>query len=292
MGVGLATSATHRNTHFVLVLCRLSSNYLQHSNRLWEFVTSRNYSSGHRNYKEKCEDTSTQTLMHCTRFTNCQQPDSLSPFPPSYFQDPAKPIRPSIITDACLVVDVLGADVRSHLIERYVSLELKEYRRIFRATDEAGQLDNLSRRFAWFRRLQQNHEAEAGRVFPQEWNVAWSLLAKFSEVTRDDVTGLLAKANVGGGLTVAALFQALQTTLEFEVTMAKKFNMPVSVPDMGVATSINLDGMKFQEILNSGALSDTAQPPKSISAAFESHLSVFVDAQDKYVYNFVILFGG
>jgi vacuolar protein sorting-associated protein 53 len=82
------------------------------------------------------------------------------------------------------VVDVLGADVRTQVLERYVSLELKDYRRIFRATDEAGQLDNISRRFAWFRRLLQTHEVEQGRVFPAEWKVGWHLLARFVEITR------------------------------------------------------------------------------------------------------------
>ncbi len=102
----------------------------------------------------------------------------------SCLQDPSKPIKAAVIADACLVVDVLGQDFRSHLIERYVALELKEYRRIFRTSDEAGQLDNISRRFAWFRRLLQTHELEQGRVFPAEWKVGWHLLAKFTEITR------------------------------------------------------------------------------------------------------------
>ena len=99
-------------------------------------------------------------------------------------QDPAKPIKPAVVADACLVLDVLGPEVRAQFIERYVALELKEYRRIFRATDEAGQLDNLSRRFAWFRRLLQTHENETGRVFPGDWKAAWYLVAKFAEITR------------------------------------------------------------------------------------------------------------
>ena len=99
-------------------------------------------------------------------------------------QDPGKPIKASVIVDACLVVDVLGPDVRTQFIERYVALELKEYRRIFRATDEAGQLDNLSRRFAWFKRLLQTHDTEQGRVFPAEWRVGWFLTSKFVEITR------------------------------------------------------------------------------------------------------------
>lgn len=162
----------------------------------------------------------------------------------SYMQDPAKPIKPSVVADACLVLDVLGADVRAQFVERYVALELKEYRRIFRATDEAGQLDNLSRRFAWFRRLLHTHETEQGRVFPAEWKAGWFLTAKFIEITRyvgrtsyttrspcqwchnrDDMTALLSKA--GSKLTVKQLLDTLAETMEFEASVTKKYSTPV-----------------------------------------------------------------
>ncbi|KAJ7747224.1 Vps53-like protein [Mycena metata] len=177
-----------------------------------------------------------------------------------YLQDPAKPVKPAVIADACSVVDVLGPDVRAQMIERYVAIELKEYRRIFRTTDEAGQLDNISRRFAWFRRLLQTHEIEQGRVFPSEWKVGWHLLAKFSEITRDDLAGLLSKS--GAPLTVKALLDNLQITADFEASMARKWATP------------------FREMLNITATSHSA-PPKTITSAFEPHMGVFVDAQDK-----------
>ncbi|RDB16847.1 Vacuolar protein sorting-associated protein 53 [Hypsizygus marmoreus] len=177
-----------------------------------------------------------------------------------YLQDVSKQVKPPLIPEACQVVDVLGSDFRSHLVDRYVVLELKEYRRIFRSTDEAGQLDNISRRFAWFRRLLHNHEMEQGRVFPAEWRVGWHLLAKFAEITRDDMAMLLAKA--GSSLTVKVLLENLQITTEFEQTMVKKW-----------ATG-------FQAILDA-TTGPHAQPLKSISSAFEPHMSIFVDAQDK-----------
>ncbi|KAG7098487.1 hypothetical protein E1B28_000431 [Marasmius oreades] len=177
-----------------------------------------------------------------------------------YLQDPSKPVRPTVIADACHVVDVLGPDVRFQLIERYVALELKEYRRIFRTSDEAGHLDNISRRFAWFRRLLQNHELEQGRVFPGEWRVEWYLLAKFTEVTRDDITTLLSGA--GKPITVTLLLENLQIVSEFESSMSKKWATP------------------FQDMLQHTATT-TSRPPKSIKTSFESHMGVFVDAQDK-----------
>ena len=124
------------------------------------------------------------TSMPCKSISVPSGNDAKHVYFPSYLQDTSKQIKPALIADACLVVDVLGADVRAHMVDRYVALELKEYRRIFRATDEAGQLDNISRRFAWFRRLLQTHEVEQGRVFPVDWRAGWYLLAKFSEITR------------------------------------------------------------------------------------------------------------
>ncbi|KAF7306010.1 hypothetical protein HMN09_00755500 [Mycena chlorophos] len=179
----------------------------------------------------------------------------------SYLQDPAKPVKATAIADACLVVDVLGGDTRIQIIERYVAIELKEYRRVFRTNDEAGQLDNISRRFAWFRRVLQTHEVEQGRVFPPEWKVGWHLLAKFSEITRDDIAALLSKAS----LNVKALLDTLQITAEFEASMAKKWATP------------------FQEMLNVTAAATHSPSPKSIVSAFDPHMGVFVDAQDKQV---------
>jgi vacuolar protein sorting-associated protein 53 len=71
-------------------------------------------------------------------------------------------------------------------VERFVGLELKDYRRIFRTANdnEAGGLDNVARRFAWLRRLLGTYDQEAGRVFPPEWRVGWALFVKFTEITR------------------------------------------------------------------------------------------------------------
>ncbi|KAI6040208.1 Vps53-like protein [Pisolithus marmoratus] len=182
-----------------------------------------------------------------------------------YLQDPSKQTRNSQITDACAVVDVLGVDVRTQLIERYVAIELKEYRRIFRANDEAGHLDNISRRYAWFRRLLTSHETETGKAFPVEWRVGWWLFAKFIAITRDDLSTLLSKA--GPSLTLTLLLETLQQTTEFEAAMSKKWATPLD------------------EIL-SAASSPTA-PVQSMSSAFEPHLGIFIEAQDKQVGLFV-----
>lgn len=69
------------------------------------------------------------------------------------------------------------------------------------------------------------------------------------------MAALLAKAESSKALSVALLLETLQQTLEFESAMAKKFLTP------------------FPDILDVGTA--------PISAAFEAHLGVFVDAQDR-----------
>lgn len=101
----------------------------------------------------------------------------------SYLQTPAAP-KPATLLAACSTADILGEDVRAFLTSRYVALLLAEYRRVFRLTDEAGQLDNVSRRFAWFRRVLSTHEGGLGRGFKEEWRVGWALVQGFTEVTR------------------------------------------------------------------------------------------------------------
>ncbi|CAE6467699.1 unnamed protein product [Rhizoctonia solani] len=209
-----------------------------------------------------------------------------------FLQDPSRPIKQSVISEACLVVDVLGDDVRNAILDRYAALELKEYRRIFRNTDEAGQLDNLSRRFAYFRRVLTAHDTERARAFPQNWKVGEHLTACFASATRGDlVVGLENAAEkaaaLGGGapkkglalgsrkveepenkagvpvLTVSLLVESLAQTREFENTMAKKFGVP------------------FQELVERVPLpGGTGQ---TLSSAFGKHMVVFVDAQDKSI---------
>lgn len=101
----------------------------------------------------------------------------------SYASDPGAPAPPSL-TPACAVVTILGPDVQHHFISLYVSTLLSPYKRIFASADEAGGLDNISRRFAWFRRILTAHETGKGRVFPAEWRVGWAMFGRFVDVTR------------------------------------------------------------------------------------------------------------
>ncbi|GAA5975069.1 hypothetical protein JCM5350_004573 [Sporobolomyces pararoseus] len=166
------------------------------------------------------------------------------------------------LSDACLVVDALGDDAKEALLRWYSLLLLRDYRRIFGSTSEAGQLDNISRRFAWFRRILKSHEDENGSLFPGHWNVGAVLAGSFSEVTKNDLKSVLSKAS--STLDVNLLLESIAQTTEFERDMARKFSMSSE-------SILDLSAIKYGG-------KDANSP---ITSIFEPHLGIFVDAQDK-----------
>ncbi|KAF8678474.1 Vps53-like, N-terminal [Rhizoctonia solani] len=233
-----------------------------------------------------------------------------------FLQDPSRPVKQSTIGEACLVVDVLGDNVRNAILDRYASLELKEYRRIFRNTDEAGQLDNLSRRFAYFRRVLQAHDTERARAFPQSWKVGEHLTACFASATRGDlVVGLEAAAEKASSIGMAFSLSVLPFK-EFELiygvcvggggakkglalgSLSRKTEEPENKAGVPVLTvSLLVEslaqtrefenamakkfGVSFKELVEGVPLpGGTGQ---TLSSAFGKHMSVFVDAQDKLI---------
>ncbi|WVQ79954.1 hypothetical protein IAT38_002055 [Cryptococcus sp. DSM 104549] len=183
-------------------------------------------------------------------------------------QDPNKPVDRRMIAEVCLVIDVLGGDFRNHIVERYLQLQLAEYRRIFRSTDEAGQLDNVPRRYAWFRRVLKHHDEEDASLFPPSWEVTRLLVTSFSECTRADLANVLGKQVPA----VNVLLDALQATLDFEGAFARRFDMP------------------FEEITSLSLRGGTSK--WSISSIFDNYFNVYVDAQDRAISDMLSAYRG
>ncbi|ORY20639.1 Vps53-like protein [Naematelia encephala] len=175
--------------------------------------------------------------------------------------DPNQAVDRKTIGEVLQVVDVLGGDFKNYIIERYLQLQLAEYRRIFRSTDEAGQLDNVPRRYAWFRRVLKHHDDEDAALFPPSWEITRLLVANFSEYTRADLANLLGKATPNVGV----LLEALQATKDFEIVFAKRFERP------------------FEEVTAGGHQAQGPIKKWTISSIFDPHFSIYVDAQDRAI---------
>ena len=123
-----------------------------------------------------------------------------------------------------------------------------------------------------------HHDEEDAAIFPTSWEVTRLLVASFAESTRGDLANVLGKTRPN----VNALLDALQATVDFETVFAKRFDMPVrSVVGLRSGT----DGpFQFDQVTIGGPATQ-ASAKWTISSIFGPYFSVYVEAQDRYVYS-------
>lgn len=169
----------------------------------------------------------------------------------------------TVLSEGCMVIDSLGDHARSRIVTWYCNFQLREYRQVFRNNEEAGSLDNISRRYSWFRRILKIYDEEYDGIFPTAWKVDEILTNVFCEGTRDDFKGILSRSvRNGQTIDVNLLLSCLQETLDFEHSLERRFVNPRASTDTFASTEAPSFG-------------------QAISEAFEPYLSVWVEAQDK-----------
>lgn len=192
------------------------------------------------------------------------------------------PSKRNMLHEACLVIDVLGDPARNRLVTWYTNTSLRPYRQIFRtsgmdstaATNEAGSLDNIDRRYKWFQKTLRTYEEEHAVIFPQHWRVGEHLANVFAEGTREDYKSILGRSTrVGQTLDVKLLLSCLQQTLDFEASLERRFQI-----SSGSRASIDTTTSERDGVASSAFASGGSQP---ISSAFTPHLSLWVDLQDR-----------
>ncbi|WFC95630.1 Vacuolar protein sorting-associated protein 53 [Malassezia brasiliensis] len=177
----------------------------------------------------------------------------------------------SPLPEAARAIDALGDETRTALIDWYCARQLREYRRVFRAVDEAGQLDNVVRRYAWIRRVLRTYADEHSAAFLPAWHVDQRLLSLFAEITRDDLKSVLVRQQPR--LDADLLLGALNATNEFEAQVARQYARP------------------FAEVVAAHRTAAAAGQPRTIAAAFTPYLHVFVDAQERRLGELFAQFG-
>lgn len=95
---------------------------------------------------------------------------------------------------------VLMVVSREKAIKIYVDSQLKPYRQIFGVNEEVcyesisyspfnnclqvSQLDNISRRYAWLKRLLKSCDENHAEIFPRSWCITGRLCEQFCDLTR------------------------------------------------------------------------------------------------------------
>lgn len=167
----------------------------------------------------------------------------------------------STLIDACNILETFGTAYKEQLETWYINTILKDVKQIFRASEEAGSLDNLSRRFIYFQNILSNFETKHLHIFPKNWGMSLKLSEKFCLYTKDDLKEVLNKeSRIKNSVDVNILLNSLSQTLDFEVFLNKKYKYYKDFDDQ----------LKNDE---------TPNFTKSISDVFEPYLNIWVDYQ-------------
>ena len=133
-----------------------------------------------------------------TAFTSIGQLAGSSANPDDFSLDSA-PGSFRSLGEACLVVDALGGKARLRQIDEFIKGQLMQYGSTFSRGGEAAGLDQVDRRFAWFRRLLKSVTEQFDRVFPPHWRVPRKLCLMFLRQTRSHLQVILEQCVSPGG---------------------------------------------------------------------------------------------
>jgi hypothetical protein len=151
------------------------------------------------------------------------------------------------VTDACLVVDALGPAARKDLLEEFVQLQLVPYEKLFGPDKQHFGLDDVrfcvfrfvdsvcskygicfllqvSRRWAWFKRLLKSVDSKFAQLCPPHWRFQLRLCLEFVERTKMHIFQLLTQLDSANQIDVNQMLGALQSTIKFENEMVSRFS--------------------------------------------------------------------
>lgn len=129
------------------------------------------------------------------------------------------------LSDACTVVDSLGHTVRREFFDDFVRSQLVAYDNLFGHDKQHFSLDQVERRWAWFKRLLKYIDNKFGNIFPAHWRLPLRLCLEFVERTKMHLILLLTEVESNENSDVQQLLKALQSALRFEQEMADHFNL-------------------------------------------------------------------
>ena len=129
------------------------------------------------------------------------------------------------VAESCLTVDSLGTGVRRTLLEEFVQVQLLPYEGLFGAGKQHFTLDQVDRRWAWFKRMLKYIDSKFGMIFPPHWRIPLRLCLEFTERTKIHLVLMLTEIESSDTGDVHALLKALQSALRFEQEMGERFNL-------------------------------------------------------------------
>lgn len=101
-------------------------------------------------------------------------------------------------------------------------------------------LEQVDRRWSWFKRLLKYIELKFGTIFPAHWRLPLRLCLEFAARTKLHLQEMLTEMESQDRMDVHALLKALQSALRFESEMSDKFNLLQELQQVSVAWCVVL----------------------------------------------------
>ncbi|SCU86719.1 LAME_0D07382g1_1 [Lachancea meyersii CBS 8951] len=136
----------------------------------------------------------------------------------------------SMLRDGACALLETNTGAKAKLIDWAVNKLLYELTEIFQVDDEAGSLENLSRRYVYFKKVLNSFNSELAQTFPKNWDMPIKITTKFYAITGKDLDILL-KRELEVKPSIDVFMGALQTTLEFEKYIGVKFANRLNTED-------------------------------------------------------------
>ncbi|EMG46002.1 hypothetical protein G210_3770, partial [Candida maltosa Xu316] len=110
------------------------------------------------------------------------------------------------------ILELIDVKYKEKLLTWFYNFQLRDLREVF--SGEAGSLDNLNRRFLYFKNILK--QVQQYKIFP--WDVSGEIIKEFCKMTKQDISKLLYNTKVES----KSLLDNLTTTLEFEKSLNLK----------------------------------------------------------------------
>lgn len=154
---------------------------------------------------------------------------------------------------ACELLDT-SSNSRLEIVDWCLDKLLYEMGEIFQIDDEAGSLENLPRRYIFFKKVLNNFNSNFANYFPSSWDMSMKLTSRFFSMTRRDLQILL-RRELQNNPSIDLFMDSLQNTLDFEKYINVKFANRFKI--------------------------DQEDSKHKISACFEPYLTLWISHQDK-----------
>ena len=175
------------------------------------------------------------------------------------------------LTQAYVLVNVLGKDFRHDLLYRFAQLQLLPYEKYFKCGTPYAGIDYIEKRFNWYKRLMKLTNEVIVNIFPPSWCVQFYLYCEFIKRTKQHISDVLNeqeelhRPDAEIPAYVGTLIKTLKSFIAFETEC--KNNMKNGLFQLEKLDSVE-DGRYSEVMLNKEC--DT------VSDAFDGHLTPYV----------------